>query len=90
MTDSTHLISDLSKRDVALLRAVAAGRAQMSQSCEPDLFIDGMASCDQTAARCLAHAGLIEPVLPAVAGSLTRARLTLLGASVLAQQAMPA
>ncbi|MFS8104889.1 hypothetical protein LFM09_48085 [Lentzea alba] len=90
MTDAVHLMKCLSNREMALLRAVAAGRAQMSHSCEPDLFIDGMASCDQSAARHLAHAGLIEPVVPAAVGTFTRARLTLLGASVLAHESKPA
>ncbi|MFD9698118.1 hypothetical protein [Lentzea sp. NPDC059081] len=90
MTDPVKTAPDLSCRDVALLRAVAAGRAQMSHSCEPDLFIDGIASCDQPAARRLAHSGFIEPVLPAAVGSLTGARLTSLGATVLAHRTMSA
>jgi hypothetical protein len=46
---------------MAMLRAVAARRAQMSCSCEPDLFIDGFACCDQMTAHALARGGYIQP-----------------------------
>ncbi|WP_191249297.1 hypothetical protein [Amycolatopsis deserti] len=46
---------------MAMLRAVAQGRAVMSSSVEPDLFIDGVACCDQMAAHALAHGGYIRP-----------------------------
>jgi hypothetical protein len=72
-----------SHRDLALLRAVAAGRAQITRSCAPDLFIDGIACCDQIAAGRLAQTGLIEPSVPAVIGQRVPARLTALGARVL-------
>jgi hypothetical protein len=52
---------ELSHRARAMLRAVAAGRAVMSSSCEPDLFIDGVPCCDQMAAHALAHGGYIRP-----------------------------
>ncbi|NIH84067.1 hypothetical protein [Amycolatopsis granulosa] len=52
---------ELSHRARAMLRAVAQGRAVMSSSCEPDLFIDGVACCDQMTAHALAHGGYIRP-----------------------------
>lgn len=52
---------ELTHRAMAMLRAVAAGRAQMSRSCEPDLFIDGFACCDQVTAHALAHGGYLRP-----------------------------
>jgi hypothetical protein len=74
-----------SYRDLALLRAVAAGRAQITRSCAPDLFVDGVACCDQIAACRLAQSGLIEPSVLGVLGQRVPARLTALGARVLDQ-----
>ena len=33
-------------RGIAMLRAVAAGRAKVTRSAEPDLFVDGLPCCD--------------------------------------------
>ncbi|TVT08783.1 hypothetical protein FNH07_11405 [Amycolatopsis bartoniae] len=44
---------------MAMLRAVAEGRAVLSRSCEPDLFIDGVPCCDQMTAHALAHGGYV-------------------------------
>lgn len=72
---------ELSHRAVAMLRAVAQGRAVMSASCEPDLFIDGVPCCDQMAAHALAHGGYIRPdgdgdrLVPAVLTDAGRAAL---------------
>lgn len=74
-------------RDRAILRAVATGRAEMTCSCEPDLFIDGLCCCDQHAAHRLAHAGLIRPAVPGSVGQRVRAELTDTGASMLAAAA---
>ena len=52
--------STLSGRDRAILRAVAAGGAQLQLGAEPDLFFDGRCCCDQTAAHHLVRAGLID------------------------------
>jgi hypothetical protein len=71
----------LSHRAMAMLRAVAAGRAMMSGSCEPDLFIDGVACCDQMTAHVLAHAGYIRP---SSAGDRVPAELTEAGRAALA------
>ena len=54
----------LPHRALAMLRAVQAGCAELTDSCEPDLRVDGLACCDQAMAHHLAHAGLV-----AVAGS---------------------
>ncbi|GLZ39040.1 hypothetical protein [Actinokineospora sp. NBRC 105648] len=49
----------LSHRAIAMLRAVAQGRAQLACSREPDLYIDGFSCCDQFTAHQLTHQGLI-------------------------------
>ena len=51
--------STLSGRDRAILRAVAAGGAQLQLGSEPDLFLDGRCCCDQAAAHHLFRTGLI-------------------------------
>jgi hypothetical protein len=66
----------LPNRALAMLRAVADGRAEMTCSCEPDLFVDGLACCDQMTAHALAHAGLIQPARPGVVGQRVPVRLT--------------
>ncbi|GLY65827.1 hypothetical protein [Amycolatopsis taiwanensis] len=71
---------ELSYRAMAMLRAVAAGRAQMSRSCEPDLFVDGVACCDQVTARALARDGYIRPSRP---GDRAPAELTEAGRAAL-------
>lgn len=76
-------------RVLAILRAVAAGRAELTWSCEPDLFIDGLCCCDQYTAHLLAHGGLIRPRTPGMIGQRVRAELTAAGHAVLAT-ALPA
>ncbi|UKD57592.1 hypothetical protein L3Q65_12975 [Amycolatopsis sp. FU40] len=75
--------SELSCRALALLRVVAAGRAEITCSSEPDMFIDGVPCCDQYAAHALARRGLIVQTGPAELGKRVRARLTPAGAAVL-------
>jgi hypothetical protein len=70
----------LSHRARAILRAIAAGRVQMSHSCEPDLFIDGVACCDQVTAHALAHGGYLRP---ARSGDRVPAELTDAGRAAL-------
>lgn len=65
---------------MAMLRAVAAGRALISRSCEPDLFIDGVACCDQVSAHELARDGYIRP---SRSGDRVPAELTDAGRAVL-------
>lgn len=74
----------LSFRALALLRAVGASRAQMSCSCEPDLFIDGVSCCDQMTAHALARNGFIRPVLIDPALGRVPAELTDAGRAAIA------
>lgn len=74
----------VSKRALAILHAVSAGRARRTCSCEPDLFIDGLACCDQMMAHFLVHAKLIRPEHPALSGLRVAARLTSAGHAMLA------
>ncbi|MPZ79891.1 MAG: hypothetical protein GEV28_05615 [Actinophytocola sp.] len=73
-----------------MLRAVVAGRAQISCSSEPDLFIDNVPCCDQYTAHTLAHAGLIEPATTGGVGQLVPARLTAAGEAALVPAAAAA
>ena len=84
---------ELNHRARALLRAIAAGRAEVTRSSEPDLKVDGLLCSDQVAARELAHAGLVRPAVqltarPAarrdVVGQWVPAELTAAGRAVLA------
>lgn len=75
---------ELNNREYAALRAVAAGRAEMTRSCEPDLFVDGMCFCDQTVAHGLFHAGLLSAANAVRIGGRVRAVLTDTGRSALA------
>ncbi|PSL54841.1 hypothetical protein B0I31_106360 [Saccharothrix carnea] len=51
---------ELSGRAKAMLRAVAAGRAQLTGGREPDLYVDGLPCCDQMVTHDLVHAGLLR------------------------------
>lgn len=73
---------ELSDRDRALLRAVAAGHAEVVDHCGPLLSIDGRGSCDQFAASRLTLAGLLQPPR---GRSRTPARLTPAGRAALAR-----
>lgn len=75
---------DMSRRALAMLRAIAAGRAEMTCGCEPDLFVDGLACCDQNTAHILAHRALISPTRPGLIGQRVPARLTPRGYKLLA------
>lgn len=68
----------------AMLRAVAAGRAEITLSTEPDLFIDGLSCCDQYTAHAMAHDGLLRPERPGFAGQRVPAVLTSVGSATLA------
>lgn len=70
-------------RAQAILRAVAAGRVRMTLSCEPDLFVDGLACCDQATAHWLHRTGLVRPAAPGRIGDLVPAKLTAAGAEIL-------
>jgi hypothetical protein len=77
---------ELSHRAFALLRATAAGRVELTGGREPDLRVDSLACCDQSAARLMVHAGLIEPAATAAWGQWVPARLTAEGIDALAQK----
>lgn len=73
----------LTHRAIAVLRAVAADRAEMTCSCWPSLRIDGLPCCDQQTVRELAVAGLIQPAGRSPAGEWVRAELTMRGRTTL-------
>lgn len=52
----------LTRRERAVLLAIAAGRCQISAGAGASLVIDGLACCDQLVGPRLIRAGLIEPV----------------------------
>lgn len=72
-------LDELNHRALAMLRAILAGRAHLTCSREPDLFVDGVPCCDQFTAHSLTHAGLIEPVHRGTPGQLVPAMLTAAG-----------
>ncbi len=77
------LAEGLNHRALSILRAVVAGRAQISCSAEPDLFIDGVPCCDQYLAHTLAHDGFIEAASKGTRGELVPAALTDAGVAAL-------
>jgi hypothetical protein len=84
--------TELNHRERATLRAVARGNAEITCSCEPDLFLDGLACCDQSTAHRLANAGLVVAAhhgkpgerVPAVITDRGRAALGLFSGAVAA------
>jgi hypothetical protein len=72
----------LSKRDHAVLRAIAAGRCQVSGRCGTTLLIDGLCCADQFAGARLTGAGLIA----AAESAGGPARLTPTAVALLAAQ----
>jgi hypothetical protein len=82
--DGSPAAPSISARHRALLQAVAAGRCRITLSRAPDLLVDDRYSCDQQAARSLAAAGLIRPVVSeGQPGELVAAVLTSAGRAVL-------
>jgi hypothetical protein len=75
--------STLSGRDRAILRAVAAGRAELRLGTEPDLFLDGRCCCDQSAAHHLVRVGLIAATPLELVGQRVAAALTPAGRQAL-------
>ena len=73
----------LPHRALAMLRAVRAGRAELTDSCEPDLRVDGLACCDQEMARSLVHAGLVATAGTGPKGAWLPAILTPAGEAAL-------
>jgi hypothetical protein len=79
------MITTLNHRERATLRAVAGGHAEISCSCEPDLFIDGLSCCDQSTVHRLAREGLIAPAHPGKCGQRVPALLTEAGSHALGE-----
>jgi len=76
-------MNTLSGRDRAILRAVAAGGAELRLGAGPDLFLDGRCCCDQSAAHHLVHAGLIAATTPKLVSQRVTAALTPTGRQAL-------
>ncbi|WP_020664321.1 hypothetical protein [Amycolatopsis benzoatilytica] len=72
-------ILPLNHRERATLTAVAHGRAEMTCSCEPDLYIDGVPCCDQFTAHRLARLALVVPQRSGRRGERVPALLTAAG-----------
>ncbi|MEV6648883.1 hypothetical protein [Amycolatopsis sp. NPDC051371] len=79
------MTTELNHRERATLRAVAGGHAEISCSCEPDLFIDGLSCCDQSTVHRLARLGLIAPASPGKCGTRVPAVLTAAGSLALGE-----
>jgi hypothetical protein len=74
----------LTGRERAILRAVAAGSAELTGGREPDLLLDGRYCCDQAAVHRLVRAGLIAPAQVCVVGERVAAGVTAAGRRELA------
>jgi hypothetical protein len=82
--------STLSGRDRAILRAVAAGGAELALGSEPDLFLEGRCCCDQPAAHHLVRAGLIAAATLGLVGQRVAATVTPAGRQALGIPALAA
>ncbi|MEV6716294.1 hypothetical protein AB0M48_30145 [Lentzea sp. NPDC051208] len=69
----------------AMLRAVRAGRCELSGGTEPDLFVDGVPFCDQPMAHVVVNAGLIEAERPVALCDRACARLTPAGMALMGE-----
>jgi hypothetical protein len=78
---NTTTATPLSYRDRAVLRAVAAGRCEISETCGGNLVIDGMWFTDQFAGPRLTEAGLIAAGPQGGPARLTRSGRALLEAA---------
>ncbi|MFB9924659.1 hypothetical protein ACFORO_02165 [Amycolatopsis halotolerans] len=83
MSGSEGMTVELTHRAMAMLKAVAQQRAEMSTSCEPDLFVDGFACCDQMTAHALAKGGYVRPGTGSAAAGRVPAELTEAGVAAL-------
>lgn len=66
----------LNNRERAALQAIMLGAAEITCSQEPDLFIDGLACCDQFTAHRLARLALVVPLRAGRPGERVPALLT--------------
>jgi hypothetical protein len=78
-TTMEDVTRQLSGRERAILRAVAAGSAELTGGREPDLLLDGRYCCDQGAVHRLVRAGLIAPARVCAVGDRAPARVTTAG-----------
>ncbi|WP_409181735.1 hypothetical protein F9C11_35495 [Amycolatopsis sp. VS8301801F10] len=83
MSGAEGVTVELTHRAMAMLKAVAQQRAEMSTSCEPDLFVDGFACCDQMTAHALAKGGYVRPGTGVTSSGRVPAELTEAGAAAL-------
>ncbi len=67
-----------------MLRAVEAGRAEVTGGLEPELYVDGLPCCDQMATHDLVYAGLLRAARPTRFGLRVCAELTEDGRAALA------
>jgi len=72
-----------SARHRAMLRAVAAGRAELTCSRCPDLFVDGRCCTDHAASALLVALGLVAAASSGCPGARVPARVTASGRAVL-------
>lgn len=79
-----NVAKELSGRAKAMLRAVAAGRAQLTGGREPDLYVDGLPCCDQTATHDLVRSGLLRARRAVGLEERTDAELTEAGRAAIA------
>lgn len=82
------VFGQLSDRGRAILRAVAGGGAELSVSCEPDLFLEGRCCSDQATARSLVRAGFITTISPITEGRVEFGRRVAARLTTTGQQAM--
>jgi hypothetical protein len=68
------ITTPLSQRDLAILRAVPAGRCEISKTCDANLVIDGMWFTDQLAGPRLTEARFDPPRSARRSGSVHRVR----------------
>lgn len=78
---------ELNHRERATLHAIAAGRVEMTCSCEPDLFVDGACSCDQVTNHGLVRSGYLRAARTGGVGARVAAHLTEAGYRALAATA---
>jgi hypothetical protein len=79
----------LTRRDRAVLAAVADGRCALICGCEPDLLVDGLWFCDQARVHSLIALGLLAPVVEQRPGCRVPATLTEAGRAELQRLTAP-
>ena len=80
---TTTAAAGLSARHLAMLRAVAAGRAELTCSRCPDLFVDGRCCTDHAASALLVALGLVAAAGSGCPGARVPACVTASGRVVL-------